>query len=247
MRFDVVTIFPEFFNSPLSAGLLGKALAAGGIEVMVHDLREWAPGPHRKVDDETFGGGAGMVMTPGPLVKAIREIDGGEARVVILSASGRLFDQSMAGELSREPQVILVCGRYEGIDDRVGTILGAEEVSVGDFVLTGGETASLAVIESVARLGEKFLGNSASLSEESFSPGSSGLLEYPQYTRPAEFEGEEVPEVLRSGNHEEIRRWRRLQSLRRTLERRPELLARADLSDEERVMIEGWRQDERGI
>jgi len=247
MRLDVVTIFPDFFDSPLSAGLLGKALSAGGIEVIVHDLRQWAGEPHRKVDDETFGGGAGMVMTPGPLVKAVREIDGGEARVVILSASGRLFDQSMAGELAQERQVILVCGRYEGIDDRVRTILGAEEVSVGDFVLTGGETASLAVIESVARLGEKFLGNADSLSEESFSPGSSGLLEYPQYTRPAEFEGEEVPEVLRSGNHEEIRRWRRTQSLRRTFERRPELLARADLSDGERDMIESWRQDERGI
>lgn len=242
MRFDVVTIFPDFFSSPLSAGLLGKAMAAGGVEVVVHDLRNWAPDPHRKVDDETFGGGAGMVMTPGPLVLATRQIDRGGARVVILSPSGRVFDQSLAGELAREEQVILLCGRYEGIDERVPAILGAEEVSIGDFVLTGGETASLAVIESVSRLSERFMGNAESLTEESFSAGSSGLLEYPQYTRPAEFEGHGVPEVLRSGDHEEIRRWRRSQSIRRTFERRPDLLRRADLSDEERNMVETWRR-----
>lgn len=237
MRFDVVTIFPDAFDSPLRVSLLGRAVDAGLVEVAVHDLRRWAPGPHRKVDDEPFGGGPGMVMAPGPLVDAVEEVMRPGGRVVLLSAAGRRLTQAVASELAVLPQVVLVCGRYEGIDDRVREVLGAGEVSVADVVLAGGEAAALVVIEAVARLVPGVLGNYESLAEESFA---SGLLEYPQFTRPAEFRGLRVPEVLTSGDHRRVARWRRLQALRRTFERRPDLLGAAPLTDEEGRMVARW-------
>lgn len=238
MRFDLVTIFPEFFRSPLQVSLLGKAIESGLIEVAVHDLRDWAEGPHRKVDDEPFGGGAGMVMTPGPVTSAVEQVRREEGRAIILSPAGRPLSQPLVAELANEDQVVLVCGRYEGIDARVTEILGAEEVSVGDFVAAGGETAALLVIESVARLVGGVVGNVRSVSEESFS---AGLLEYPHYTRPAEFRGRSVPEVLLSGDHARIDRWRREQALRRTFEVRPDLFEKADLAAEEEALIREWR------
>ena len=238
MRFDVVTIFPEVYESPLSVSLLGKAIAGGLLEVGTHDLRAWGQGPHRKVDDTPFGGGAGMVMTPGPVVAAVEAVRRPAGRVVLLSAAGRRFDQRLAAE----EQVVLVCGRYEGMDDRVADLVGAEAVSIGDFVLAGGDMAALVIIEAVARLVPGVLGNLDSLAEESFT---GGLLEYPQYTRPAEIGGLRVPEVLLSGNHGRIARWRREQSLRRTFERRPDLIDAAidaaELSDSERDLVAAWR------
>jgi tRNA (guanine37-N1)-methyltransferase len=238
MRFDVVTIFPELFESPLRVSLLGRAIEAGVVEVGIHDLRDWGVGPHRKVDDQPFGGGAGMVMAPGPLVAAVASVRIPEARVILLSAAGRRFDQSLAAELAATGQVVLVCGRYEGIDDRVPGLVGGELVSLGDFVLAGGEAAALVVIEAVARLVPGVLGNAGSLAEESFAEG--GLLEYPQYTRPAEVAGHAVPEVLLSGDHGRVARWRREQSLRRTFDLRPELLAGADLTETERGLVAAW-------
>ena len=253
MRFDVVTIFPEALRSPLEVGLLGRAVESGLIEVVVHDLRDWAPGPHRKVDDEPFGGGAGMVMAPGPIVDAVESLlgpdelakpdEGGElsGRVLLLTAAGRPLDDRLVRALAGARQVVLVCGRYEGIDDRVGAVLGADEVSIGDFVLLGGEVAALAVIEAVARHVPGVLGNASSLEEESFG---SSLLEYPQFTRPSAFRGIEVPPVLVSGDHGRVARWRREQALRRTAERRPDLLDKADLTPEERRMVAEWRAPE---
>jgi tRNA (guanine37-N1)-methyltransferase len=238
VRFDVVTIFPEIYESPLRVSLLGKAIAGGLVEVAAHDLRAWGQGPHRKVDDTPFGGGAGMVMTPGPLVAAVEAVRRPGGRVVLLSAAGRRFDQRLAAELAAESQVVLICGRYEGMDDRVANLVGAEAVSIGDFVLAGGDMAALVVIEAVARLVPGVLGNLDSLAEESFT---GGLLEYPQYTRPAEIGGLKVPEVLLSGDHGRIARWRREQSLRRTFEQRPDLIDAADLSDEERDLVAAWR------
>jgi tRNA (guanine37-N1)-methyltransferase len=238
VRFDVVTIFPEAFQSPLRVGLLGKSAAAGLIEVAVHDLRAWAPPPHRKVDDEPFGGGAGMVMAPGPIVAAVEALRQPGARVVLLTAAGRPLDHALVRSAAAAPQIVLVCGRYEGIDERVREVLGAEEVSIGSFVLLGGEVAALAVIEAVARQVPGVLGNASSLEEESFA---GGLLEYPQYTRPAEFRGLAVPPVLVSGDHARVARWRREQALRRTLERRPDLLDEAQLTEDERRIVEGWR------
>ena len=238
MRFDVVTIFPDAFDSPLRVSLVGKAIEAALLDVGVHDLRDWAPGVHRKVDDTPFGGGAGMVMSPGPIVDAVESIRQPGARTLLLAASGEQFDQVMARELASTEQVILICGRYEGIDDRVQHVLGAQEVSVGPFVLAGGEVAALAIIEATARLMPGVLGNAASVEVESFSED---LLEFPQYTQPPEFRSLEVPQVLRSGDHARIARWRREQALRRTFERRPELLSGAELTEDERALIERWR------
>lgn len=239
MRFDIITIFPDLFDSPLEVSLLGKAIKSGVIEVGVHDLRRWAEGHHHKVDDEPFGGGAGMVMAAGPIVAAVREVLRAGGRTVILSAAGRPLTQSLVAELARQDQLVLVCGRYEGIDARVPEILQADEVSVGEFVLAGGETAALLLMEAAARMVEGVVGNVESLSEESFA---AGLLEYPQYTRPADFDSHKVPEVLLSGDHKQIAKWRRQQSLRRTFETRPDLLDVADLSQDERALVEQWRR-----
>ncbi len=220
MRIDVFTIFPEFLAAPLEVSLLGRARELGLLDVRLHDPREWTSDAHRAVDDAPFGGGAGMVMMPGPLFAAVEAI-APPRPLLLCSASGRRFDQTYARELAAGDGLSLLCGRYEGVDQRVAEHLCDDEVSIGDYVLAGGEVAALVVIEAVTRLVPGVMGNEASASEESFSDG---LLEYPQYTRPAEFRGWEVPEVLRSGDHARIARWRRAQALRRTGTRRPDLL-----------------------
>ncbi|HEX9342245.1 MAG TPA: tRNA (guanosine(37)-N1)-methyltransferase TrmD [Actinomycetota bacterium] len=231
MRIDIVTIFPGFFASPLATGLLGKAGERGLVEVRCHDLRDWARDRHRSVDDAPFGGGAGMVMLPAPWFEALDTLLAeGPARVVLLAPDGHRFDQASAASLAREQRLILCCGRYEGIDERVRTRVD-EVVSIGDFILAGGESAALVVLDTVARLVPGVMGNAASATDESFA---AGLLEYPQYTRPASYRGLEVPPVLRSGDHGAVAHWRREQALERTHRCRPELLADADLTDEER-------------
>jgi tRNA (guanine37-N1)-methyltransferase len=225
---DVVTIFPEFFDSPLRTGLLGKAGERGLVRVRRHDLRAWASDRHRSVDDAPFGGGAGMVMLPGPWFEALDALLAeGPAHIVLLAPDGRRFDHATAARLAREPRLVLCCGRYEGIDERVRTRVD-EVLSIGDFVLAGGETAALVVLDAVARLVPGVMGNAASAADESFAEG---LLEYPQYTRPAVYRGLEVPAVLRSGDHGAIARWRRAQAVERTRRLRPDLLDRPDPDD----------------
>ncbi|MDQ3945559.1 MAG: tRNA (guanosine(37)-N1)-methyltransferase TrmD [Actinomycetota bacterium] len=234
MRIDVFTIFPGYFAGPLSESLLGKARERSLIDVRVHDPRDWTTDPHRVVDDAPFGGGAGMVMMPGPLFAAVEAVSPPRP-LYLLSAAGRRFDQALAAELAGGSGFSLLCGRYEGVDQRVADHLCDGELSVGDYVLAGGEAAALVVIEAVARLVPAVMGNESSAGEESFT---AGLLEYPQYTRPADFRGLSVPEVLRSGDHGRVARWRRAQALRRTRERRPDLLAGRDLTPEEARLLE---------
>ncbi len=234
MRFDVLTLFPRVFESPLDETILKRALTAGIIEVAVHDLRDWATDRHRTVDDYPFGGGAGMVMKPEPLfaaVEAIQPLTEPRAHVVLMSPQGRRLDNQLVAELASRERLLLICGRYEGVDERVRAHLVDTEVSIGDFVVSGGELPALIVIDAVARRIPGVLGAEASLLEESFE---GGLLEYPQYTRPAEFRGWSVPDILLSGHHAEIERWRRAQRLQRTIERRADLLDAADLTQQER-------------
>jgi tRNA (guanine37-N1)-methyltransferase len=221
MLVDIVTIFPEFFASPLASGLLGKAGERGLVTVRRHDLRAWGSGRHRSVDDTPFGGGAGMIMAPGPWFEALDTLLAeGPARVILLAPDGARLDQRAAARLATQDRLILCCGRYEGIDERVRT-RADEIISIGDYVLAGGETAALVLLEAVARLVPGVMGNTASAEEESFT---GGLLEYPQYTRPAVYRGLEVPEILRSGHHGAIARWRHEQALERTRRLRPDLL-----------------------
>lgn len=238
MRFDLITLFPELFDSFLDGGLFGKARAAGRVRVRRINPRDFASDRHRSVDDEPYGGGSGMVMMPGPVVDALERAEATaeepRARRVLLTPQGERFSQAHAARYATHGAVALVCGRYEGLDERVRAFVD-EEVSIGDFVLFGGEVAAMAIMEAVARLVPGVLGNRGSLEEESHA---AGLLEYPQYTRPAEFRGLEVPEVLRSGNHAAIARWRRKEALRRTQVRRPELLPRAALTDEDRALLD---------
>jgi len=234
VRIDVFTLFPEYFTSPLDASLLDKARRAGVLDLRFHDPRRFATDPHRSVDDTPFGGGAGMVLRPEPLFAAV-EAAAPPRPLILLGPAGRPFDQRRAGELAGTPGFSLLCGRYEGVDERVAEHLCDEELSVGDYVLAGGEAAALVVIEAVARLVPGVVGNDASTDHDSFS---SGLLEEPQYTRPAEFRGWAVPAVLRSGDHARIAGWRAAQALRRTLERRPDLLAGRALTPEEQELLE---------
>jgi tRNA (guanine37-N1)-methyltransferase len=234
VRVDVFSIFPEYFEGPLGASLLGRARELGLVAVRVHDPRDWTTDRHRRVDDTPFGGGAGMVLAPEPLFAAVEAVEPVRP-LLLLSPAGERFDQDRARALATGPGFSLVCGRYEGVDQRVADHLCDGELSVGDYVVAGGEAAALVVIEAVARLVPGVMGNEESSGDESFSHAD--LLEYPQYTRPAEFRGWDVPDVLRSGDHERIARWRRAQALRRTRERRPELLAR-ELTAEERALLE---------
>jgi tRNA (guanine37-N1)-methyltransferase len=239
MRVDVFTIFPEAVDHFAAVSILGRARRADLLAVRVHDIRDAALGVHRSVDDTPFGGGAGMVLAPDPLFRVVEHVaaspEGLARPLLLLSPSGPRFDQRMAEDLARSGGFSLLCGRYEGVDQRVADHLVDGELSVGDFVLAGGELAALVVLESVARLLPGALGNGSSTDEESFS---GGLLEYPQYTRPADFRGWRVPEVLRSGDHGKIRRWRQAQALARTLERRPDLIAaRGGLTDEEEQLL----------
>ena len=221
MRIDVVTIFPAMFDSPLREGLLGKAIGAGLVEVRLHDLRDFTDDRHRTVDDESFGGGPGMVMKPEPLFAAVESLGERRGRAILLSPAGRRLDRDLVHELSGEPHLTLICGRYEGVDERVVDGLPAEEISIGDYVLSGGELPALVLIEAVTRLIPGVIGREESHERDSFEDG---LLDHPHYTRPAEFRGMEVPDVLRSGHHAEIERWRREAALDKTRRNRPDLL-----------------------
>src|SRR5262245_10354853 len=234
MRIDIFTIFPDMVEHFAVQSLLGRARTAGTLDVRVHDLRSAATDPHRSVDDAPFGGGAGMVLMPEPLFGAVEAVDPPRP-LLYLGPAGRAFTQPVARELASLPGFSLLCGRYEGVDERVREHLCDGELSVGDVVLSGGEIAAMLVLEAVARLVPGVMGNEASAEDESFSDG---LLEYPHYTRPAEFRGWTVPEVLRSGDHGRIARWRRAQALRRTLDRRPDLIAaRGGLTDTDQRLL----------
>ena len=235
MIFDILTIFPDMVAAPLRESIIGKAIDRKVIEVRVINIRDFAAGPHHATDDRPFGGGSGMVMKPEPLAAAIRSARAVDppARVILLSPQGRIFKQEVARELSQMRHICLVCGRYEGVDERIRRYVD-DEISVGDYILTGGELAALVVLDTVARLVSGVLGCSESIAEESFV---AGLLEYPHYTRPEVFEGHRVPEILLSGNHGAIRRWRRQQSLLRTWQRRPDLLEQDEFSSEDRQLL----------
>jgi tRNA (guanine37-N1)-methyltransferase len=219
MRIDVITLFPEMFEGPLRESILGRARDRGLLQLALHDLRDYATDRHRVVDDAPYGGGAGMVLKPEPIAAAVTDLRGDDGHVVLLTPQGQVFDQSLAGQLAALTHLVLVCGRYEGVDERVRKFVD-RELSIGDYVLTGGELAAMVVIDAVARLIPGVI-EAASLERESHT---AGLLEYPQYTRPAEFAGMRVPDVLLSGDHAAIARWREAEARRRTLERRPDLL-----------------------
>ena len=238
MRFDVVTLFPELFEVPLRTSILGRAAERGLLEFAIHDLREHGLGRHRSVDDQPYGGGAGMVMRPEPLFAAIAPLRAAGATVVLLDPAGEPLSDALARELASMPRLALVCGRYEGIDERVRKVVD-REVSIGDYVLTGGELPALVVVDAVSRLVPGVIEEASQLGD-SFA---TGLLEHPQYTRPESFEGLGVPPILRSGHHAEVERWRRREALRRTLLRRPDLLGRAPLSAADRAMLEALRAD----
>ena len=235
MRVDVFTLFPEMVDDYMGRSILGRAVAAGHLDIRSHDLRMATDDVHRTVDDSPFGGGAGMVLMPEPVFAAVEAVSPPRP-LILLGPGGRKFDQGVVAELAALDGFSLLCGRYEGVDERIRTDLCDDEVSIGDFVLAGGELAALVVIEAVARLHPGVLGNQESTLDESFG---SGLLEHPQYTRPAEFRGLHVPEVLRSGDHGRIARWRRASSLARTLDRRPDLIERrGGLTDEDQALLD---------
>src|SRR6185437_9605787 len=276
MRFDIITIFPGFFDSPLDYGILKRARTAGLVEIATHDLRNFTHDRHRTVDDRPFGGGEGMVLKPEPLARALESLGippnparGGKSSsgacslfpdpcTILTSPQGRPFTQSIARELSQLDRVILICGRYEGVDERINQLYCDMELSIGDYVLSGGELAAAVILDATMRLIPGVLGNEASSEFESFGApddsitteqegvprsqhGSGGLLDYPHYTRPAEFAGLRAPDVLLNGDHQQIRRWRREQQLRKTLANRPDLLDRATLSDEDRRILDDLR------
>jgi len=236
MKFDVLTLFPGMLDSPFAESILGKAADKALIDIRAHNLRNWAEGKHLTTDDTPYGGGDGMVMKVDPVARALTDLRRHTpgSRVLLMTPQGRRFDQQAAAELARLPGLIFVCGRYEGIDERVRGLVDAE-YSVGDFVLTGGELPAMSIIDAVARLLPGVLGSIGSAVHDSFADG---LLEYPQYTRPAEFEGEKVPDILLSGNHAAIARWRRREQLKRTLERRPDLLQTVALSADDRRLLD---------
>src|SRR5208337_423105 len=242
MIFEILTIFPGMFSSPMEESIVGKARDRGLIQVRVHNIRDFATGKHQITDDRPFGGGEGMVMKPEPIVRSLRAIvdNGPPARRVLLTPQGRLFNQEIAREMSLLPRLILICGRYEGVDERVAEHFTDDQISIGDYVLTGGELAAMVVVDAVARLLPGALGNEGSAGADSFSEP---VLEHPQYTRPQDFEGMSVPPVLLTGNHESIRRWRRGQALVRTMMRRPDLFARLSLTAEDLVLLETARRE----
>jgi len=260
MKIDIVTIFPDFFRGPLDYGIIRRAREAGLAAITVHDLRAFAHDRHRTVDDRPFGGGEGMVLKPEPIFECVEGLGVGSRQerltgssktsVVLLSAQGKRFDQNVAAELVTMERIVLICGRYEGVDERVGRYLADRELSIGDYVLSGGELGAAVIVDCVTRLIPGAVGNEASTRQESFTAHaelavegprstcvSGGLLDYPHYTRPAEFRGMAVPEVLASGNHDEIRRWRRRTALEKTLRNRPDLLQETVLSDEDKKLL----------
>jgi len=261
MKADIVTIFPDFFRGPLDYGITRRAAEMGLVEIKIHDLREFTHDRHRTVDDRPFGGGEGMVLKPEPIFDCLErmQLASREERlsaavkesVILLSAQGQRFTQTVASELAGLERIVLICGRYEGVDERVSKFLADRELSIGDYVLSGGELGAAVIVEAVTRLLPGAVGNEASTRQESFTAhderevegpdstcGSGGLLDYPHYTRPADFRGMTVPEVLINGNHQEIRRWRREQALKKTLRNRPDLLKSVELSSGDRKILE---------
>jgi tRNA (guanine37-N1)-methyltransferase len=261
MKADIVTIFPDFFRGPLDHGITRRACEMGLAKIEVHDLRKFTHDRHRTVDDRPFGGGEGMVLKPEPIFECLetmdlssreqRSADTAKETVVLLSAQGERFTQESASELAAMDRIVLICGRYEGVDERVSDFLTDRELSIGDYIISGGELAAAVIIEAVTRLLPGALGNEASARQESFTAheaadengpdstcGSGGLLDYPHYTRPADFRGMPVPEVLVNGNHQEIRRWRREQALKKTLRNRPDLLQSVEISEEDRKILQ---------
>ena len=264
MRFDIITIFPDFFKSNFEYGILSRARAAGLVDIATHDLRNFTSDRHRTVDDRPFGGGEGMVLKPQPIFDAAAalnvspkpERDTSKETVILLSAQGRPFTQAIAHELSRMERVVMICGRYEGVDERVNQLLSDREISIGDYVLSGGELGAAVIVDAVVRLLPGALGHPDSSRFESFGAddaaldadagggpprtthGAGGILDYPHYTRPAEFQGAEVPEVLQGGNHDAIRSWRRRMALRKTLENRPDLLEKTALTKADRKLLD---------
>jgi tRNA (guanine37-N1)-methyltransferase len=245
MRIDILTIFPSFFDSPLQESIIRRACDRGLLDIRVHDLRTWAFDRHRVTDDSPYGGGAGMVMKPEPLFAAIEQLKAGSpgATTVLLSPQGRVWSQALVRDCGHKPGLILVCGRYEGVDERVREALIDEEISIGDYVLAGGETAAMVIVETVARQVPGVVGQAESVAQDSFF---AGLLDHPHYTRPPVFRGLAVPEVLLSGDHAAIARWRRREALRQTLRKRPDLLAAADLSAEDLRLLEQIRDADDG-
>ena len=243
MRVDVLTIFPEVVRCGVDYSIMKRAREKGTISVLVHNIRDFTEDKHRTTDEPPYGGGAGMVMKPEPIFAAAEHVKAEywteQTRVILLSPQGELFDQPKAEELSKCPHMVLICGHYEGVDERVREHLVTDELSIGDYVLTGGEIPALVVLDSVVRLIPGVLGDEQSALEESFAEG---LLEYPQYTRPAEFQGWKIPEILLSGHHAEIAKWRRTQSLRRTLERRADLLEKARITEEDRRILDQLKE-----
>lgn len=266
MRFDIITIFPGFFDSPLDYGILKRACTAGLVEVATHDLRGFTHDRHRTVDDRPFGGGEGMVLKPEPIYDAVASLgispkderQREKETVILLSAQGRPFTQAVAQELAATERVVIICGRYEGVDERVNEMLCDREISIGDYVLSGGELAAAVIVDAVIRLLPGALGNPDSSRFESFGAddapqdigvprstyGAGGLLDYPHYTRPAEFRGVAIPDALRGGDHEAIRRWRRRMALEKTLRNRPDLLNRIAISDEDRETLAELRLEQ---
>jgi tRNA (guanine37-N1)-methyltransferase len=239
LHFEILTLFPELFDSFLAASLLGKAIEGGLVAVTRTNPRDWGVGKHHSVDDSPYGGGPGMVMRPEPLAAAVEAVEAarGPCHRILLSPQGRLFDQPLAEALVQRPRILLMCGRYEGIDDRVAGLFAHEVVSIGDYVLSGGEVAAMVVVEALGRLVPGVIGKNQSLVDESHAEGRPGRLEYPHYTRPPSFRGVDVPEVLLSGDHAAIEAWRRRESLRRTVARRPDLVERFPLTDEESRLL----------
>ena len=244
ITFHVITIFPEMFHSPFNEGVTGKAIKNGIVNIFLHDIRDESHDNHRTVDDYPFGGGPGMLLKPEPIYNSVESVKKNhiipdDTPIILLSPQGQQFTHRKAVELSKKSDLILICGRYEGFDERIRENLATEEVSIGDFVLSGGEIVAMSVIDAVSRLIPKVVGSTESTENDSFSEG---LLQFPQYTRPSNFRGMEVPNVLISGNHAKINEWRRRKSLLRTLERRPDLLNRATLTEKESALIRKYRQ-----
>jgi len=241
MIFDVLTLFPAMFESPFQESILGRAIKQGVLEVRAHNLRDWAEGKHLTTDASPYGGGAGMVMKPEPVARALNSLKQHSpgAKVLLMTPQGKPFDQKQASRLAEESGLILVCGRYEGFDERIRQLLVDDEYSIGDFVLTGGELPAMVMIDAISRHLPGVLGSSCSAMTDSFADG---LLEYPQYTRPARFKNVAVPDVLLSGDHGKIARWRKEQQLLRTLQRRPELLDKIDLAEDEKKILAELKQ-----
>jgi tRNA (guanine37-N1)-methyltransferase len=247
IRFDVLTLFPEMFSGFLSTSIIGRAREKGLIAAEVIDFRQFSTDKHRTVDDTPYGGGGGMVLKPEPIFRAVEHLLADETErppILLMSPQGEPFTQRKAEELARHRRLILICGHYEGYDERIRQHLATEELSIGDYLLTGGELPAMVVIDCISRLIPGVLGNESAAAQDSFS---TGLLEYPQYTRPADFRGWKVPEVLLSGNHRKIAEWRRREALRRTWKRRPDLLDGADLTEEDRAFLSRLKQEEDGL